>query len=126
MKPALADACLIFFYVAVPALLVVRYSWPRVLPRWVVLAAVAVLGGAAFYLHEYLHRAHMLDVAQRLYILPHPAPIFVGPMTSLQGPRSGDFLVGTVSGLLYLLLWLVPYGIFRILQSRSSRKTPGP
>src|SRR5688572_11776215 len=93
MKPALAEACLIFFYLAVPALLVIRYSWPRVLPRWAVLASVAGLGGTAFYLHEYLHRAHMLDVAERMTLFPHPAPIFVGPMTSLQGPRSGDFLV---------------------------------
>lgn len=126
MKPALAEACLIFFYVAAPALLVVRFSWPRVLPRWAVLVSAAALGGTAFYLHEYFHRAHMLEVAERLNLFGHPAPLFVGPTTSLQGPRTGDLLVGAVSGLVYLLLWLVPYGIFRILRSRSLRETPGP
>jgi hypothetical protein len=34
------------------------------------------------------------------------------------GPRPVDFVLGAILELIYLLLWLVPYGIIQIVRSR--------
>ena len=65
MNSALAEACWAFFYVTAPGLLVIRYFWPRILPRWGVLVSAGILGGTTFYLQEMLYRADMMEFAQR-------------------------------------------------------------
>jgi hypothetical protein len=52
-----------------------------------------------------------------------PAPPVGEGMVILQGPRASDFILGAALELVYLLLWLVPYGIFRIVQTRR-RQAP--
>jgi hypothetical protein len=39
-------------------------------------------------------------------------------MVVLQGPRAVDFVLGASLELVYLLLWLVPYGIIQIMRSQ--------
>jgi hypothetical protein len=118
MNVTLAEMCWAFLYVIAPGLLVIRYFWPPLLPRWGVLLAAAGLGGTAFYLQELLYRADMTEVAQRLGVFDHTVPILVDGMVNLQGPRPVDFVLGGILELINLLLWLVPYGIIQILRNR--------
>ena len=118
MNSALEQACSAFFYVIAPGLLVIRYFWPRILPRWGVLVSAAALGGTAYYLRELLYRADIMKFAQRFGVFDHTVPIFVEGMVTLQGPRTIDFVLGAVLELIYLLLWLVPYGSIQILRNR--------
>lgn len=119
MNSALAEVCLVFACVIAPGLLVIRYFWPGILPRWSVLVSAGVLGGTAFYLRELLVRAEMTEFAQRLGVFEQTLPILADGMVRLQGPRPIDFVVGAILQLVYLLLWLVPYGIIQILRNRS-------
>jgi hypothetical protein len=118
MNATLAEACLVFSYLVAPGLLVIRYFWPRILPRWSVLVAAGALGGTAFYLRELLHRADMMELAQRFGAFDQAVPVFVDGMVKLQSPRAFDFVLGAFLELIYLLLWLVPYGIIQILRNR--------
>ena len=122
MNVFLAEACWRLLYVIAPALLVIRFFWPRMLPRWGVLAAAAGLGGSAFYLQEYLYRADMTEIAQRFGAFDHTAPILLDGIVNMQGPRPVDFVLGGFLELAYLLLWLVPYGIIQILRNRRSAR----
>ena len=123
MNAALAEACLVFSYVIAPGLLAIRYFWPGILPRWGVLVSAGVLGGTAFYLRELLFRAEMTEFAQRYGVFDQTLPILADGMVSLQGPRPIDFVVGAILQLVYLLLWLVPYGIIQILRNRRRQAT---
>lgn len=118
MNAALTEACLVFFCVIAPGLLVIRYFWPRMLPRWGVLVSAGILGGTSFYLREYLYRAGMMELAQRFGAFDAAVPVLVDGMVILQSPRPIDFVLGAVLELVYLLLWLVPYGIIQILRKR--------
>lgn len=116
------QACSLFFYVIAPGLLIVRFFWPRLMPRWGLLVWAAVLGGAAFYLREFLHQAELMEVGRRLGFVYDEAPFALDGMVRLQSPRAVDFVVGAILELVYLLLWLVPYGITQILLAR--RRSP--
>jgi hypothetical protein len=118
MNAALAQACSVFFCVIAPGTLIVRYFWPRILPRWGVLACAGSLGGTAFYLRELLYRADMMEFAQSFSDFEQTVPIVVDGMVRLQMVRTIDFFLGAVLELIYLLLWLVPYGIIQILRNR--------
>ena len=120
MKAALADSMSILSFAIAPALLAVRFFWPRALPRWAVLLSAAVLGGALFYLSEMLYRADMLE---KFSPIGFPLPSDMNGMVALQYPRPIEFILGAVLQLIYLLLWLVPYGVIRILLSRRSPST---
>ena len=118
MKPALAEVWWVLFFLIAPGLLVVRYFWPRVLPRWAALTAAGVLGGTLFYLRESLYHAETTEFAQRVGVFDIAGPIVVDGMANLQGARPVDFVLGGILEFVYLLLWLVPYGIIQILRNR--------
>lgn len=121
MNAALAEVCLVFFCVIAPGVLVIRYCWPRILPRWGVLVSAGILGGTAFYLRELLYQADMMELAQRFGAFDAAMPVVVDGMVRLQSPRPVDFVLGAVLELVYLLLWLVPYGIIQILRKRRKQ-----
>jgi hypothetical protein len=118
MKAAFGEACLVFFNTIAPGLLAIRYFWPRILPRWGVLVSACGLGGGAFYLREYLHRVDMMESVQNFGVVDPMVPIVVDGMVRLPNARASDFTLGASLGLVYLLLWLVPYGIVQILRKR--------
>ena len=124
MNSALAEACWFFFLAVAPALLVIRYFWPRILPRWAVLLAAGLLGGTAFYLRELLQHADMMEFARRVGAFDHTGPILADGMVSLEMVRPIDFVLGAILGLILLLLWLVPYGIVSILRDRRTNWRP--
>lgn len=117
MNSALAEACWFFFLAVAPGLLVIRYFWPRSLPRWGVLLSAGVLGGTAFYLRELLQHADMMEFAQRFGVFDHTVPMLAG-MVSVEMVRPIDFVMGAILELILLLLWLLPYGIVSILRDR--------
>lgn len=123
MNAVLADAALGFFLVIAPGLLVIRFVWPRVLPRWSLLLSAGALGGAAYYVRELLIRARMTEIAQGMGVFDLPLPMHGEGMVVLQSPQPIDFVLGAVLELIYLLLWLVPYGVIQIL--RNLRKHAG-
>jgi hypothetical protein len=123
MNALLADVCMAFFFVIAPGLLVIRFIWPRMLPRWSVLLIAGALGGAAYYISEFLNRADMMETAHRLGIFDMPLPMHGDGMVVLQNPRPVDFVLGAVLELIYLLLWLVPYGVIQILRNRRKQST---
>ena len=115
MNATLAEAISLLSFAIAPGLLVIRFFRPRILPRWAVLMAAAVLGGSAFYVSELLYRADML---QRFGAFTFPPPTDVSGVVVLQSPRPVDFVFGAILQLVYLLLWLVPYGVTQILLER--------
>jgi hypothetical protein len=123
MNAVLADVAMALFFVIAPGLLVIRFIWPRILPRWSVLVIAGALGGAAFYISELLNRADMMETAQRLGIFDMPLPMRGDGMVVLQSPRPVDFVLGALLELVYLLLWLVPYGVTQILRNRKKQST---
>jgi hypothetical protein len=108
----------VLFFAIAPGLLLIRFFRPRLLPRPALLVAAAALGGAAFYAHELVQRAEMTAWVQRAGLFD-PAAVSHGEgMVVLMGPRPVDFVLGGVLELVYLLLWLVPYGIIQIVRTR--------
>ena len=118
MNSTLAEACWALFYLIAPGLLVGRYFWPRVLPRWAVLILAGGLAGTVFYLHQLLNRTEMMKFAQTSGVLDLNMPPLADGMVQLHGARLSDFMLGVALGYVYLLLWLVPYGTIQILRNR--------
>jgi len=118
MSAVLYDTLTAFFFLIAPGLLLIRFFRPSFLPRPALLVLVALLGGAAFYARELVQRAEMAEWAQRIGLFDHVPPVYGGGMVMLQGPRGVDFVLGATLELVYLLLWLVPYGIIQIVRSR--------
>jgi hypothetical protein len=118
MNGVLADATFALTFAIAPALLLVRFFRPRIMPRSALLVLAAILGGTVFYIAARLQYAHMFR-----YLGPtaFPTPPEVDGMVVLQGPGRTEFMLGVLLQLGYLLLWLVPYGITRILLDRRSR-----
>jgi len=108
----------VFFFLVAPALLVFRFFRPSLLPRPALLVLAALLGGAAFYARELVQRAAMTEWAHRIGLSDQVPPVYGEGMVVLQGPRAVDFVLGASLELVYLLLWLVPYGIIQIVRSR--------
>jgi hypothetical protein len=107
-----------FFFLVAPGLLLIKFFRPSLLPRTVVLVAAALLGGSAFYTRELVQRAEMTEWAQRIGLFDQAPSVYGEGMVVLQGPRAADFVLGAILELVYLLLWLVPYGIIQIVRSR--------
>jgi hypothetical protein len=126
MNALLADVVMAFFFAIAPGLLVIRFIWPRILPRWSVLVIAAALGGAAYYISELLIRAEMMETAQRIGLFDLPMPMPGDGMVVLHNPRPFDFVLGAFLELVYLLLWLVPYGVIQILRNRRKQATQVP
>jgi hypothetical protein len=126
MNSSMADAMLVIFWLVAPGLLVIRFYQPRVLPRVVLLLSAAALGGSAFYVRELFHHAAMAAWTRRLGLPQLPASAYGEGMVVLQGPRMADFMLGAVLELVYLLLWLVPYGVVWILRDRRRRSLHAP
>jgi hypothetical protein len=112
------DTWTAFFCLVSPGLLLIRFIRPGLLPRPAVLVLAALLGGAAFYAHQMVEHAEMTDWAQRVGRFAPPPPVSGEGMVLLQGPRPVDFVLGAILELVYLLLWLVPYGIIQIVRRR--------
>ena len=118
MKALLADAALYLGFAIAPVLLLIRFFRPRILPRWVLLGLTVILGGTAFYVSELLTYA---DWLQHIGPIAHPMPDNLEGMVVLGGPGRTEFMIGAVLQLCYLLLWLVPYGITRIILDRRKQ-----
>jgi hypothetical protein len=112
-----------FFFLVSPGLLLIRFVRPRLLHRAAVLVLAALLGGAAFYARELVQYGEMTDWARGVGVFDHAPPVYGEGMVVLQGPRAVDAVLGAILELVYLLLWLVPYGIIQIVRTRR-RATP--
>lgn len=118
MNGLLADAAFLSTFAIAPGLLLIRFFRPRILPRWAVPILAAVLGGLAFYVSELLTYS---DWARRLGLHAQPMPANLDGMVVLGGPGRTEFMAGAALQICYLLLWLVPYGITRIILDRRKR-----
>ena len=122
MSTVLDNTLTVFFFLVAPALLLVRFTRPRLLPRPALLALAALLGGAAFYARELVQQAAMNEWVRRAGLFEPAPPVYGEGMVLLQGPRTVDFVLCASLELVYLLLWLVPYGIIQIVRSRRREK----
>jgi hypothetical protein len=123
MTAVLDNTLAALFFLIAPGLLLIRFFRPSLLPRSALLVLAALLGGAALYARELVQRAEMTEWAQRVGLFDQ-APLVHGEgMVVLQGPRAVDFVLGASLELVYLLLWLVPYGIIQIIRSRRRATT---
>jgi hypothetical protein len=118
MSAVLDNTLTTFFFLVSPGLLLIRFFRPSLLPRLALLVFVPLLGGLAFYARELVQRAAMAEWAQRMGLFDRAPAVYGDGMVMLQGPRAVDFLLGAILELVYLLLWLVPYGIIQIIRSR--------
>jgi hypothetical protein len=126
MNSLSADAMLVIFWLVAPGLLLIRFYRPRILPRVVLLLSAAALGGSVFYVRELFHHAAMAAWTRRLGFPELPASAYGEGMVTLQGPSMADFILGAALELVYLLLWLVPYGVVWILRDRRRRSPHAP
>jgi len=126
MNAALDNTMTAFFLLVAPALLVIRFLRPTLLPRSALIGLAALLGGAAFYARELFQRAAMTDWAQKIGLIDQGPPVHGEGMVVLQGPRFVDFVLGANLELVYLLLWLVPYGIIQIVRTRRRAPSQAP
>ena len=115
MNALLADAVFLLSFAIAPALLLIRFLRPQILPRWTVPILAATSGGIAFYVSEFLTYTAWM---RRLGLHSQPVPTDLDGMVVLGGPGRTEFMIGAVLQLCYLLLWLVPYGITRIILDR--------
>ena len=118
MSAVLHNTLTAFFFLVAPSLLLIRFFRPRLLPRPALLVAAALFGGAAYYARELIQRAEMTEWAQRIGLFDQAPAAYGEGMVVLQGPRAADFVLGATLELVYLLLWLVPYGIIQIVRTR--------
>ena len=109
---------LLNFFIA-PALLLVRFFRPQILPRWAILLFAATLGGITFYVAELLAYDEWMG---RLGLYAPPPPAGLDGVTVLAGPGRTEFMTGVVLQLCYLLLWLVPYGVTKIIIDRRKQR----
>jgi hypothetical protein len=123
MSAVLDHTVTAFFFLVAPGLLLIRFFRPSILPRAALLVAAALLGGATFCVRELVQRAQMTEWAQRIGLFDQAPTVYGDEMVLLQGPRGVDFVLGAVLELVYLLLWLVPYGIVQIVRSRRQMKS---
>ena len=126
MSAVLYDTLTAFFFLIAPGLLLIRFFRPSFLPRPALLVLVAFLGGAAFYARELVQRAEMGEWAQRIGLFDQSPLVYGEGMVMLQGPRAVDFVLGAILELVYLLLWLVPYGIIQIVRTRRRAPSQAP
>jgi hypothetical protein len=118
MNAVLADATFALTFAIAPALLLVRFFRPRIMPRLALLILAAILGGTAYYIAARFQYAHIFRYFGPMAFPPPPE---VDGMVVLRGPGRTEFMLGVMLQLGYLLLWLVPYGITRILLDRRRR-----
>jgi hypothetical protein len=118
MSAVLDNTLTAFFFLVAPGLLLIKFFRPSLLPRAVVLVAAALLGGSAFYTRELVQHAEMTEWAQRIGLFDQAPSVYGEGMVAVQGPRVVDFVLGAILEVVYLLLWLVPYGIIQIVRSR--------
>ena len=118
MNALLANLALYATFAISPALLLARFLWPRILPRWGLLILAAIFGGIALYTSECFRYADAFS-----YLGPEafPFPPNVDGMVVIRGPGRTEFMLGAMLQLGYLLLWLVPYGVVRILLDRKAQ-----
>src|SRR5215216_6151780 len=115
MKALLADAVFFATFAIAPALLLIRFFRPRILPRWLLMGLTVIVGSTAYYVSELLTYA---DWLQRIGPIAHPMPDNLEGMVVLGGPGRTEFMIGALLQLCYLLLCLVPYGITRVILDR--------
>src|SRR5688572_8929417 len=118
MNALLADLVFLANFAIAPALLLVRFLRPQILPRWTVVLLATALGGVAFYASELLAYA---DWMGRLGLQLQAPPSGLAGITVLAGPGRTEFMIGVILQLCYLLLWLVPYGITQIIIDRRKQ-----
>jgi len=76
------------------------------------------MGGTAFYIAARLQYADAFQYIGPMAFAPPPE---ADGMVVLQGPGRTEFMLGAMLQLGYLLLWLVPYGITRILLDKRKQ-----
>jgi hypothetical protein len=118
MSAVLYNTLTAFFFLVAPALLVIRFIRPSLLPRPALLVLTGFLGGAALYIRELVQRAAMTELTHRAGHFDQVPPLHGEGMVVLHGPTAMDFVLGGSLELVYLLPWLVPYGIIQIARSR--------
>lgn len=113
MNEALANASLILFLLSAPVLLTARAWKPHRMPWWlVVLLAAAIawmlLNVCTFFVNRYQAEQDKL----------------LNPFALADYARNDRALLwGWIAGIVYLALWLVPYGLGCALRRRWSRQS---
>ena len=120
MYSALTTACMVLFFGSAPALLVGRWFRPRRFTWATVAVCAAVLGWAPLLLDEYSRRHHDCEFT----VSYHASTETLGGCYLMDGSPTYNLELGWLKGLVYLVLWLVPYGIALLIRRRR-REEPG-
>lgn len=124
MNEVFFQACVVLFLVAAPALLAVRFSWPKRMPWWLLLCLSALFGWALSnlaVLFYYRHLDHRLVAAGGVNFAPQE---LVDVWQSDGAKRVFAFFFGWLYGLIYLAPWLAIYAVIassrKVIAKRSS------
>ena len=126
MNAVLAKVCTGLFFVVVPALLAIRFAWPRRLPWWVTVVLASSLGWVLINLTVHFSQAHTDDLVDLAGGFERASPELIEDWANDGGPRAFALVLGWVPGLLYLLPLLALYGIAHRLRGSRSRGTLPP
>ena len=124
MNHTLAIVCQVLLAFGAPALVTARFFWPRRISWWLVVLLSAVLGWGLINLIVYFNQAHTADLVLSAGGFDKAPPELLDQWARDSGPKAFAILFGWVSGLVYLLPWLLIYAIAHRVRLRRRPATP--
>jgi len=123
MNAVLAIVCNVLFAACAPALVAVKFTWPKRISWWVVVLLAAILGWGLINLIVYFNQAHTAELVAKAGGLSNAPPELIAKWARDGGPKAFAILLGWVSGLIYLLPWI---GVYAICQRIRARRREAP
>ena len=117
MYSALTTACMVIFFGSAPALLLGRWFRPRRFSWAAVAIGTAVLGWAVLVLDEFVRRRQRQDC--EFTVSYHESTATIGGCYLIdEWPTTYNLELGWLKGLVYLVPWLILYGIAWLIRRR--------
>jgi hypothetical protein len=104
------------FFLAAPALLSVRFVRPKRLPWWLLGILAAVSGWVFSNLSVHFYYRHLYDLVIEAGGFDVAPPDLVDDWQADGAKRVFALLFGWLYGLVYLVPWLVLYGVFCLVR----------
>src|SRR5689334_19256481 len=125
MNAALAIVAAALFFACVPALLVARFTRPRLMQWWVLVLLSASLGWLFLYLWQYFSQLHEHELLPPVAEVAPPELSYMWQGADDGDPREFALIFGWLVGLAYLLPWLAPYGMAHAIRKRRRASLHG-
>jgi hypothetical protein len=118
----LFKSCVVLFLVSAPVLLVLRFSWPRRIPWWLLICVAALLGWVFSNLAVVFYYRHLDDQIAAAGGFDFAPPDLIDTWQSDGAKRVFAFFFGWLYGLIYLAPWLVIYAAIALGRKVIARR----